>query len=344
MEFGPVTTTHMGSVRLRELAPGVSTASPRLRVDTPAIYIDTPAADLSPPAYDKGGRAIGGEIRPVLILGVGEDREAVEASARADLARPHKPALEPKVYESGPAPIAVASDEAAPSAEEAAEGAREAPVEAAAASETSAETDAKAQTEDEEKSGDPVRPRGADGEPLSEAEINQLDELQARDREVRSHEQAHKTVGGQHAGAISYDYERGPDGRSYAVGGEVQIDISEVPDDPEATIRKMQQVRRAALAPAEPSSQDRAVAAEASEIEQRARTDLRELQTEERQALEESRETSSEDSALALESSDEAKTDDAKAWRSYEGRVRVDLQVSEALYRQRGIFAYLQGV
>ncbi len=44
--------------------------------------------------------------------------------------------------------------------------------------------------------------------------------------------------------------------------------------DPQATIAKMQQVRRAALAPAEPSAQDRRVAARASEQERRARAEL----------------------------------------------------------------------
>jgi hypothetical protein len=56
----------------------------------------------------------------------------------------------------------------------------------------------------------------------------------------------------------------------YAVGGEVQIDTSPA-GSPEATIRKMQQIRRAALAPSQPSGTDRAVAAQASQIETQAR-------------------------------------------------------------------------
>ncbi|TMO90589.1 catalase, partial [Pseudoalteromonas sp. S3260] len=86
-----------------------------------------------------------------------------------------------------------------------------------------------------------------------EQEQQQIQELAERDREVRTHEQAHASVGGQYAGSPSYDYQRGPDGKNYAVGGEVQIDVGEVPGDPQATIEKMQQVRSAALAPAEPS-------------------------------------------------------------------------------------------
>lgn len=97
-----------------------------------------------------------------------------------------------------------------------------------------------------------------------QAEQQELRELQARDQEVRAHEQAHAIVGGRYAGAPSYDYQQGPDGRRYAVGGEVQIDLAPVANDPQATIQKMQQVKAAALAPAEPSSADRSIAAEAT--------------------------------------------------------------------------------
>ncbi len=116
---------------------------------------------------------------------------------------------------------------------------------------------------------------------LAAAEAQQLQatqqeirELAARDREVRTHEQAHMSVGGQYAGAVQYDYDRGPDGRLYAVGGEVGIDTSPIPGDPQATIEKMEQVRRAALAPAEPSGQDRSVAAQAGQAIAQARAEL----------------------------------------------------------------------
>ncbi len=105
-------------------------------------------------------------------------------------------------------------------------------------------------------------------------ELKQLTELKARDREVRAHELAHQAVGGQYAGAISYTFQRGPDGAQYAVGGEVSIDVSPVPGDPQATVEKMRVVRAAALAPAEPSGQDRAVAAEAMQIMLKAQSEL----------------------------------------------------------------------
>ncbi|GGB07131.1 putative metalloprotease CJM1_0395 family protein [Agarivorans gilvus] len=100
---------------------------------------------------------------------------------------------------------------------------------------------------------------------LTDSEQQKVDELTARDQEVRTHEMQHQAVGGQYARAASFEFERGPDGKRYAVGGEVSIDVSEVANDPQATIAKMQQVQRAALAPAEPSAQDRQVAARAQQ-------------------------------------------------------------------------------
>lgn len=109
---------------------------------------------------------------------------------------------------------------------------------------------------------------------FSEEELEQLTELKARDREVRAHEAAHQAVGGEYAGAMSFTYQRGPDGAQYAVGGEVSIDLSPVQGDPQATIDKMRIVRAAAMAPAEPSGQDRAVAAQAMQIMLQAQSEL----------------------------------------------------------------------
>lgn len=126
-------------------------------------------------------------------------------------------------------------------------------------------------------------PRSAAGEPLTEDEQKQVREMKSRDREVRTHEHAHVAAGGSFVrGAPQYKYEKGPDGKQYVADGEVSVDSSPVPNDPEATIQKMQQVRRAALAPAEPSSQDRAVAAQAQQAEQEARAQLAEQRQEER--------------------------------------------------------------
>ncbi|WP_064662889.1 putative metalloprotease CJM1_0395 family protein [Pseudoalteromonas sp. MQS005] len=107
-----------------------------------------------------------------------------------------------------------------------------------------------------------------------EQEQQQIKELKARDTEVRTHEQAHAAVGGQYAGSPSYEYQRGPDGTNYAVGGEVPIDVGIINGDPQATIDKMQTVRAAALAPAEPSGADRAIAADATQKMAAAQAEL----------------------------------------------------------------------
>lgn len=102
----------------------------------------------------------------------------------------------------------------------------------------------------------------------------QVQDLVERDKEVRTHEQAHQSAGGEYASSPTYQFTQGPDGKRYATGGEVQIDTSVVPGDPAATIAKMQQIRSAALAPAEPSAQDLAVARSAAASEAKARKEL----------------------------------------------------------------------
>lgn len=120
--------------------------------------------------------------------------------------------------------------------------------------------------------------KGPDG--LTEEERRQVEELKRRDAEVKAHEQAHSAAGGPYAGAPRFRFVRGPDGKFYAVAGEVTIDTSAIPNNPEATIRKMEQVKRAALAPQQPSAQDRRVAAEAERKILQARQQIREEETE----------------------------------------------------------------
>ncbi|MBU2978359.1 putative metalloprotease CJM1_0395 family protein [Alteromonas sp. C1M14] len=106
-----------------------------------------------------------------------------------------------------------------------------------------------------------------------QAQQQEIEQLEQRDQEVRQHEQAHATRGGQYASAPQYDYENGPDGKRYVTDGEVSIDVSEA-ESPEQTVQKMEQVRAAALAPAEPSAQDLKVASEATRIAAEARQAL----------------------------------------------------------------------
>ncbi|MWV15251.1 hypothetical protein F3I16_04250 [Pseudomonas sp. L-22-4S-12] len=161
------------------------------------------------------------------------------------------------------------------------------------------------------REGDEPSPGRAAERPAAEAEQlreeqQQIASLASRDREVRSHEQAHAAVGGAYAGAPSYTYQRGPDGKTYAVGGEVGIDVSPIPGDPQATLRKMDVVQRAALAPAEPSAQDRRVAAQAQAQASQARTELAEMRREEALAAREERRLSAEQRKAAEAAEGEA--------------------------------------
>jgi hypothetical protein len=107
-----------------------------------------------------------------------------------------------------------------------------------------------------------------------------IQELKKRDAEVKAHEQAHLSVAGRYAaGSASFTYQTGPDGTQYAIGGEVPIDVSDE-DTPEATIQKMETIKRAALAPADPSPADRQIAAEASAKEIQAMQELQNFRKE----------------------------------------------------------------
>jgi hypothetical protein len=111
-------------------------------------------------------------------------------------------------------------------------------------------------------------------EQQQQQDLKLIRSLSQRDREVQAHENAHSAVGGQYAGSANYTYQRGPDGVNYAVGGEVPIDVGIIQGNPQATLEKMKLVQRAALAPAEPSSQDRKVAAIAVQQANQARAEI----------------------------------------------------------------------
>ncbi|MFZ4761239.1 MAG: putative metalloprotease CJM1_0395 family protein [Alphaproteobacteria bacterium] len=92
-----------------------------------------------------------------------------------------------------------------------------------------------------------------------------VSDLKKTNDAVVAHEKAHQAAGGALAGGASYKYTTGPDGKRYAIAGEVPIDVAPVSGDPAATIQKMQIVQKAALAPADPSPQDYKVAALANQ-------------------------------------------------------------------------------
>ena len=130
----------------------------------------------------------------------------------------------------------------------------------------------KAMTRDEGASAE----MGPGGKELTEEEQEEVEALEERDREVRRHEQAHFQAGGKYANPPKYEYQTGPDGKRYAVGGSVNIDTSEISDDPRATLEKARVIKRAALAPEEPSAQDRKVAREADRMASEAQQELSE--------------------------------------------------------------------
>jgi hypothetical protein len=120
---------------------------------------------------------------------------------------------------------------------------------------------------------------------LTAEELQQVRDLQLRDRQVRAHEQAHlAAAGGLATGGASFDYQTGPDGKRYAVGGEVQVSTTMSAANPQANLQKAMQLQRAALAPADPSPQDRAVAMNAAAMAQKARTDILEKVQEAKEA------------------------------------------------------------
>ncbi len=99
-------------------------------------------------------------------------------------------------------------------------------------------------------------------------------ELEATDTNVRAHEAAHIAAGGDVViGGASFEYTRGPDGKMYAVAGEVPIDTSEA-NTPEETVQKARQIVAAAMAPADPSPTDYRVAATAAMMEMKASLEI----------------------------------------------------------------------
>lgn len=110
-------------------------------------------------------------------------------------------------------------------------------------------------------------------EKLSEDEKRLVQDLRSRDAEVRTHEAAHQAAGGGMTGAASYTYQQGPDGRMYAIGGEVSISIPSG-STPQESMRNAQQAIAAAIAPADPSGQDFAVASSAMVMLMKAQQQL----------------------------------------------------------------------
>jgi hypothetical protein len=147
-----------------------------------------------------------------------------------------------------------------------------------------AQPEAAATVEQEDRSSEVPKASATQEEDASQVqqqrqEQQQIQALRAIDREVRAHEQAHASVGGRYASSPVYTFERGPDGVYYAIGGKVDIDTAPIPNDPAATVEKMQIVQAAALAPMEPSPTDRRIASEAQRRELTAQFELATAET-----------------------------------------------------------------
>lgn len=147
------------------------------------------------------------------------------------------------------------------------------------------------------------------GDGLTHDERDMVAELRDRDREVRAHENAHASAGGGYASAPSYTYQTGPDGKRYAIGGEVQIDAAPVEGNPEATIEKMRIVIRAAMAPAEPSGQDQRVAASATQTMLDAQRELTAQRAEAVKAANRDRARATDEAAEATSAASEPSVD-----------------------------------
>lgn len=104
---------------------------------------------------------------------------------------------------------------------------------------------------------------------------NALKALEDRDQEVRQHEQEHLNEAGEHArGGPQFETYSASNGKTFVTGGKVNVDVSEIGGDPRKTADKMAKIRKAALAPKTPSSQDRTVEADAASKESVARAQM----------------------------------------------------------------------
>ena|SRR5882724_10491714 len=121
-----------------------------------------------------------------------------------------------------------------------------------------------------------VVPPGAP-DPDSPGYKDMVSKLEARNAHVMEHEAAHLAAAGAYAkGGATYTYQIGPDGKPYAIGGQVNVDLNAVPGNPRATIVKMRAIQAAASAPDDPSGQDNSVASAAAKIEAEATAQLEE--------------------------------------------------------------------
>jgi len=89
-----------------------------------------------------------------------------------------------------------------------------------------------------------------------------LAKFKNHDSEIKTHEQAHASIG-HTTSPISYNYQEGPDGKMYVVGGSVRMDTS-IPDDPKSAAFKLDMLSKAASGPTHLSGADGAIATQSN--------------------------------------------------------------------------------
>ena len=206
---------------------------------------------------------------------------------------------------------------------------------------------ADSQTDTDRDSQKPSAEPKANGRQLTPDDLQVISNLQARDREVRAHEAAHQAAGGGAVGGASYSYQLGPDGRNYAIGGEVSVDLS-ASGSPEAVIAQMARVRAAATAPANPSAQDLSVAAAAASIAAAARQEqLTQIVTEQSKATEtkeKKAEATTKLEAQAGQSNSSANPSPGSSKDGAEGSAQIrsaDAQpATQSIHQQRAVSAF----
>ena len=104
------------------------------------------------------------------------------------------------------------------------------------------------------------------GAPVVDAQV--IEQLQSRSKQARASELSQYIAAGRYSRGATYRYTTGPDGQRYLSASAMQFDMAPFPDDPDATVAKMQAIKRAALAAAcETDCQRRIVARADAEIE-----------------------------------------------------------------------------
>ena len=82
---------------------------------------------------------------------------------------------------------------------------------------------------------------------LTASQTAAVNQLKAQQAAAQLAVQAQLQAAGGYSSGVTYQYARGPDGTTYVVGGSVSFDTQSIPGNPNATIAKMETVRRAAL-------------------------------------------------------------------------------------------------